>query len=232
MKDIEQYKNRFYNLMESTMGDVKPLINEQSKDGNWYFSKAKELLDAMSGMGTDEDKIIEIINQINTQKEWNELQRAYGKPDGQNLTQWLEGDLDDETRKKIMTDMFTKINKQSTSEMLKVGSTIKLITNRQMIESRAIQFANTMGDTRELEIDINNAVVVANDGKNIIVKVSSFWYYDVNYYKMDGKAEIPRQKVMNNVCIKIPLSDTGVVGDTLQVEHFAIWFKDSIVPCP
>lgn len=29
MKDIEQYKNRFYNLMESTMGDAKPLINEQ-----------------------------------------------------------------------------------------------------------------------------------------------------------------------------------------------------------
>ena len=30
MKDIEQYKNRFYNLMESTMGDVKPLITEQT----------------------------------------------------------------------------------------------------------------------------------------------------------------------------------------------------------
>ena len=29
MKGIEQYKNRFYNLMESTIGDVKPLINEE-----------------------------------------------------------------------------------------------------------------------------------------------------------------------------------------------------------
>ena len=26
--NIEQYRNRFYNLMESTMGDVKPLITE------------------------------------------------------------------------------------------------------------------------------------------------------------------------------------------------------------
>ena len=26
--DIEQYRSRFFNLMESTMGDVKPLINE------------------------------------------------------------------------------------------------------------------------------------------------------------------------------------------------------------
>ena len=30
MGNIENYKQRFYNLMESTMGDVKPLINEQS----------------------------------------------------------------------------------------------------------------------------------------------------------------------------------------------------------
>ena len=28
MNNIEQYKERFYNLMESTMGDVKPLIGE------------------------------------------------------------------------------------------------------------------------------------------------------------------------------------------------------------
>ena len=29
MKNIEQYKRRFYKLMESTIGDVKPLISEQ-----------------------------------------------------------------------------------------------------------------------------------------------------------------------------------------------------------
>ena len=29
MKNINEYKKRFYNLMESTMGDVKPLISEQ-----------------------------------------------------------------------------------------------------------------------------------------------------------------------------------------------------------
>jgi hypothetical protein len=28
MNNIEQYKKRFYNLMESEMGNVKPLINE------------------------------------------------------------------------------------------------------------------------------------------------------------------------------------------------------------
>lgn len=29
MKNIENYKTRFYTLMESTMGDVKPLISEE-----------------------------------------------------------------------------------------------------------------------------------------------------------------------------------------------------------
>ena len=29
MNNIEQYRKRFYNLMESTMGDVKPIISEQ-----------------------------------------------------------------------------------------------------------------------------------------------------------------------------------------------------------
>jgi len=28
MENLKNYKNRFYNLMESTMGDVKPLVNE------------------------------------------------------------------------------------------------------------------------------------------------------------------------------------------------------------
>ena len=33
MKNIEQYKNRFFNLMESTIGDVRPLISEQLTTG-------------------------------------------------------------------------------------------------------------------------------------------------------------------------------------------------------
>ena len=32
MKNINEYKKRFYNLMESTLGDAKPLISEQSSD--------------------------------------------------------------------------------------------------------------------------------------------------------------------------------------------------------
>ena len=31
MKEINNYRKRFYNLLESTIGDVKPLISEQSE---------------------------------------------------------------------------------------------------------------------------------------------------------------------------------------------------------
>jgi len=98
MQNINEYKKRFYNLLESKVGDVKPLITEQTKDGNWYFSKAKELLNAMSGAdltGAGENKVKEILNQVNTREEWNELVLKYGTPKGDNLTQWLKDDLSD-----------------------------------------------------------------------------------------------------------------------------------------
>jgi hypothetical protein len=34
MNNIEQYKKRFFNLMESTIGDIRPLINEQGEPQN------------------------------------------------------------------------------------------------------------------------------------------------------------------------------------------------------
>ena len=45
MRNIESYKNRFYNLMESTIGNVKPLISEQEEtepqifDKNYFITK-------------------------------------------------------------------------------------------------------------------------------------------------------------------------------------------------
>ena len=41
MKNIEQYKNRFYNLMESTIGNVKPLINEENDEQGWLDQQKK-----------------------------------------------------------------------------------------------------------------------------------------------------------------------------------------------
>lgn len=85
MKDIQNYKKRFYNLLESTIGDVKPLITEDQKD---YFKLAADLLKALDWF-TDEDAVDEILKQINNRAEWNELVRAFGKPDEDDLTTWL-----------------------------------------------------------------------------------------------------------------------------------------------
>lgn len=50
MKNLEQYKDRFYNLMESTIGNVKPLINEA--------------FDFMEGMGITEPIAKEFMNNV------------------------------------------------------------------------------------------------------------------------------------------------------------------------
>ena len=50
MKNLEQYKDRFYNLMESTIGNVKPLINEAN--------------DYMDGMGITEPIAKEFMNKV------------------------------------------------------------------------------------------------------------------------------------------------------------------------
>lgn len=135
MKDIQNYKKRFYNLLESTVGDVKPLISEQTKDGNWYFSKAKELLDAMSGLdftGDKENKVKEILNQVNTRDEWNELIRSYGTPKNQNLSQWLMDDLSDHND--FMTKFFKRIDGTTPTTQLTKTTTTPAAPSNPLVE--------------------------------------------------------------------------------------------------
>jgi hypothetical protein len=111
MQNINEYKKRFYNLLESKVGDVKPLISEQSKHRTWYSNASAELLKAMSGAdltGTGENKVKEILNQVNTREEWDKLVLTYRSPDGDNLTQWLKDDLSDHD--KFMTSFYKRID--------------------------------------------------------------------------------------------------------------------------
>jgi hypothetical protein len=93
MGNIENYKQRFYNLMESTMGDVKPLISEQID----YWRTAEELDSAMAiarvpgkdGDASQRHKIASILNRIESMAGWKELQRTFGSPNGQDLNDSL-----------------------------------------------------------------------------------------------------------------------------------------------
>ena len=49
MINLNEYKNRFYNLMESTMGNVKPLINEGDGEGGPKFSLNKTTVNRTPG---------------------------------------------------------------------------------------------------------------------------------------------------------------------------------------
>jgi hypothetical protein len=93
MNNIEQYKKRFYNLMESTMGDAKPLISENQDK---YFKAASELLNMMSGLNivyNDRSIVQKFRDTVKTPEDLQNLIRAFGKPQEQDLMQWLEDDL-------------------------------------------------------------------------------------------------------------------------------------------
>ena len=83
MKNIEQYKQRFFNLMESELGNVKPLISEQLD----YWGMAKDLLFWLESFKTSKgkDNVASILNNIESKAGWDEIQRTYGKPNGKDL---------------------------------------------------------------------------------------------------------------------------------------------------
>ena len=51
--NVEQYKKRFYNLMESTIGDVKPILNEGTLEPPEVNITDKVLLAAIDGGAFD-----------------------------------------------------------------------------------------------------------------------------------------------------------------------------------
>jgi hypothetical protein len=70
----------------------------------------------MSGVdftGTEENKVKEILNQVNTRDEWKKLVHSYGKPKNQNLSQWLKDDLSDHDD--FMTKFFKRIDTPQSS---------------------------------------------------------------------------------------------------------------------
>ena len=62
MKNLEQYKDRFYNLMESTMGNVKPLINE-AVDLGITEPTAKQFMDQVGDIITKQGAQFIILKQ-------------------------------------------------------------------------------------------------------------------------------------------------------------------------
>lgn len=78
MKNIEQYKNRFFNLMESTIGDVKPLLSEsivekKADDDSWCKSNLTDVENQICLIKTPSS-----VDKMNCQSQTGSVARQKG----------------------------------------------------------------------------------------------------------------------------------------------------------
>ena len=87
LRDIIASKKNAKTLDKSI--DVKELTYDDAQ----YKSFAETLYNAMKGAGTDEKKIQEVFNQMQTRSDVLKLSSVFGVKDGETLDEWLDGDL-------------------------------------------------------------------------------------------------------------------------------------------
>jgi hypothetical protein len=103
----------FSKLLNSKLGDVKPLVNEQQvpqpprpgvarptpsttapQAGGLNYKVLADTLDkSMRGMGTNLPLLQSVINKIKTPQDWQKLNAAFGTRDGQDLDTWFRRDI-------------------------------------------------------------------------------------------------------------------------------------------
>jgi hypothetical protein len=222
----------FSKLLNSKLGDSKPLVSEQIISQN-YQEIANYLYDNMKGLSSSknaENIKITILNSIKNKNDWEGLKKAFGVKDGENLEQWLKGEM------RINLDDIMKTINQNDSSFRKEdanynpGSKIRLITNRQFIMARAYQFSDIMRDKEELELDIENATVIRRDKDGIVIKAPYVYYYNVGQRKRGE--QLPKQEKLTDPCIKIPFRNViEWRDDTLQIRWMSDFVPINVVPC-
>jgi hypothetical protein len=230
----ESEKEQILN-MHKDHGYKKPL-NEQSPQLTQtdYQEIANYFKGLMSGINvtSDASDSIEttIMNRINNKRDWEGVKKAFGVQDGQNLDQWLKGEfrIDFNRVMQLVNQKEGEFRKQDS--MYNPGTKLRLITNRQFVMGRAYNYASSMRDKEEMNIDMENATVIRRDKDGIVVKVPYVYYYNVGERQRGGA--IPKQERMDNPCIKIPFKEIiEFRDDTLQVSWFSDWVKSRVVPC-
>lgn len=91
MKNIDLYKKRFYNLMESTMGDVKPLTSD---NGDFESEDIEDMMKTAEKLGMDTSELEK--SAIGSEEELEKLGLEDEDMDElQKVTKKLGIDLDD-----------------------------------------------------------------------------------------------------------------------------------------
>jgi hypothetical protein len=227
--DISQEeKNR---ILEMHSGKKNVIFEQNSQQV--YKEIADYLYNSMKGLSSSEDsENVEtiILNRIKNKNDWEGVKKAFGVKDGENLEQWLKGELRLDYNEIMGMINRNNDNFKKEDSMYNPGSKIRLITNRQFLMSRAYQYASTMGDKKELELDINNATIIRRDKDGIVIKTDYVDYYPIPEYTR-GKS-LPKQERLTNPCIKIPFKDVIEWRDgTLQIRWFSDFVKSRVVPC-
>ena len=95
--NVEQYKKRFYNLMESTMGDVKPLINEiddmVKKTFKSRIQKSYKHGDTELRLSNEEDKMMNSYN-LSKEKFWESFDEYFESTGETPPTKVFIGDIE------------------------------------------------------------------------------------------------------------------------------------------
>lgn len=73
-----------------------------------YTLMASTLYTAMDGAGTDESAIGRIFNKMQNRSDVLKLIQAFGVKDGEDLSQWLQGDLDAADMATYVNDILSK----------------------------------------------------------------------------------------------------------------------------
>jgi len=197
MKNIEQYKNRFFNLMESTIGDVRPLITEQANPdnikeykGKWSISNMmknevfkkmyKDAIDKNTKISGEEDAtVVDYYNKMVSDNRLDNLVTMYDKefPSSTQSSELSNSpitnveDLKGDDLKKFYNAMIATYEGNETFEGMTIFST--LLNNREKnIDIKRLQdyINQSTGENYNL-IDIYNKLsdkeALASEGANI-----------------------------------------------------------------
>jgi len=144
MNNIEQYKNRFFNLMESTIGDVRPLITEQTNPDDIKEYKAKFMIskslkkedskkiykDAIDKntkiSGTEDEGVLNAYRSLVSQNNLDNVLRMYDEefpPDDGNSTT------------SVPTGTGEELSKSPTTNVDDLGSIIRQSDKDKMVDN-------------------------------------------------------------------------------------------------
>ena len=210
---------------------IQLILNEQQRDRD-YRSLADALYNNMKGlsMPSDSDHVYSILyNNVKTRSDWDSLRKAFGIRDGENLGQWLKGEMHIDYMKLINQLDQTMSQSSAEDRMYNPGSKIKNITNKQFLIARAYQYSDVMNGKVETELSITDSTVVRRDAKGFVIKAKYVYFYDVSEYKA---GQIPKQQTLYNVCLRIDFKDViEWTDDVLQIQWHSNFVKGNIVPC-